>query len=71
MGVNCGANKGEIAVKRKAALKVYPEYRIEDVRKHSTANDAWVVIADGVYNVTKWAPYHPGGERNIVDISGR
>lgn len=51
--------------------KTYPEYDIDAIKLHSSAKDAWVVIGDGVYDVTKWAPHHPGGERNIVDISGR
>lgn len=55
----------------KAKAKTYPEYTMEAVHPHCTAKDAWVVIGDGVYDVTKWAPHHPGGERNIVDISGR
>lgn len=54
-----------------ARAKTYPEYTMEAVHPHCTAKDAWVVIGDGVYDVTKWAPHHPGGERNIVDISGR
>lgn len=54
-----------------AKPKAYPEYTMEAVHPHCTAKDAWVVIGDGVYDVTKWAPHHPGGERNIVDISGR
>lgn len=60
-----------VAVADKAKLKSYPEYTIDTVRLHSSAKDAWVVVGDGVYDVTKWAPRHPGGERNIVDISGR
>lgn len=62
---------GAVAVADKAKRKDYPEYTIDTVRLHSSAKDAWVVVGDGVYNVTKWAPRHPGGERNIVDISGR
>lgn len=54
-----------------AKPKEYPEYTMEAVHPHCTAKDAWVVVGDGVYDVTKWAPHHPGGERNIVDISGR
>eukprot|EP00903_Cladosiphon_okamuranus_P018894 g17377.t1 len=54
-----------------AKPKEYPEYTMGAVHLHCTAKDAWVVIGDGVYDVTKWAPHHPGGERNIVDISGR
>ena len=60
-----------VAVAGKEKLKDYPEYTIDTVRLHSSAQDAWVVVGDGVYDVTKWAPRHPGGERNIVDISGR
>lgn len=56
---------------RKQQAKTYPAYTMDAVHKHCTANDAWVVIGDGVYDVGKWAPHHPGGERNIVDISGR
>lgn len=61
------------AQKAKAAAKAksYPLYTIEDVKPHCTVKDAWVVVGDGIYDVTKWAPHHPGGERNIVDISGR
>lgn len=62
-----GAGKGKGVGKK----RVYPEYRIEDVKLHCSAKDAWVAIGDGVYDVTKWASHHPGGERNIVDISGR
>lgn len=57
--------------KGKSKAKTYPEYTMDGVHSHCTAEDAWVVIGDGVYDVTKWAPHHPGGERNIVDISGR
>lgn len=66
-----GAGKVGNSAAKKRSSKIYPEYRMEDVRLHCSAKDAWVAIGDGVYDVTKWAPHHPGGERNIVDISGR
>lgn len=66
-----GAGAGGEVKKAKRSPKVYQEYRIEDVRLHCSVKDAWVAIGNGVYDVTKWAPHHPGGERNIVDISGR
>lgn len=56
---------------KKGKGKAYPEYTIDAVQSHSTAEDAWVVVGDGVFDVTQWAKRHPGGERNIVDISGR
>ncbi|CAM9338931.1 unnamed protein product [Ectocarpus sp. 12 AP-2014] len=64
------SDEATAAAKRRQA-KTYPEFTMDAVHKHCTANDAWVVIGDGVYDVGKWAPHHPGGERNIVDISGR
>lgn len=36
-------------------------YTIEDVAKHNTKNDAWLVYKGGVYDVTKWIDRHPGG----------
>jgi delta8-fatty-acid desaturase len=33
----------------------------DEVVKHSTQDDAWLVIHDKVYDVTDWAPSHPGG----------
>lgn len=67
----CARRDAAAAGAAEAPAKTYPEYTMKDVHPHCTAKDAWVVIGDGVYDVTKWAPHHPGGERNIVDISGR
>jgi len=42
-------------------------YTAADVMSHHTCNygkgdfDLWLVIVDHVYDVTKWAPHHPGG----------
>ena len=67
-----GARIGSAAAGGKSSkAKTYPEYDIAEVKKHNTAEDAWVVVGKGVYDVTKWAKRHPGGERNIIDISGR
>lgn len=37
-------------------------YSLEDVKKHNKKTDAWLIIKNKVYNVTKWIPYHPGGD---------
>lgn len=34
----------------------------EEVRKHNTRESAWLVIADRVYDITRWGPRHPGGK---------
>lgn len=35
---------------------------MEEVQKHATLDDAWTVIYDKVYNITKFIKTHPGGE---------
>ena len=37
------------------------EYTMEEVRKHKTDNDCWIVWNGGVYDVTNFLPDHPGG----------
>ena len=32
-----------------------------DVAKHDQFDDAWIIVDDGVYNVSEWAYKHPGG----------
>lgn len=42
-----------------------------EVRKHSSENDAWIVVDGKVYDVTKYAPGHPGGPQWILDWAGK
>lgn len=37
-------------------------YTLAEVAKHSKKSDAWIVIHDKVYEITKWIPMHPGGD---------
>jgi len=37
------------------------KYTLEEVKKHNTKNDAWIVINGIVADITKWIPKHPGG----------
>lgn len=43
----------------------------DEVGKHNTLTDGWVVYEDGVYNITTWIPYHPGGEKLLVPLLGK
>ncbi|EKU20235.1 hypothetical protein NGA_0331900 [Nannochloropsis gaditana CCMP526] len=45
-------------------------YRMEEVARHRTSNDAWAVFAGKVYNLTPYLPYHPGGANIIVKAAG-
>jgi L-lactate dehydrogenase (cytochrome) len=43
---------------------------VEELSKHSTVDDAWVVINGTVWDVTKFAPTHPGGSEIITEYLG-
>ena len=47
------------------------EYTLEDVAKHNTENDCWVVLFDKVYDVTKFLAEHPGGKPAIMLYAGK
>lgn len=44
---------------------------MDDVAKHATKEDAWVVINGEAIDVTKWIPIHPGGEAAIMAYMGK
>lgn len=46
-------------------------YTLEEVAKHKTATDVWVVVEGKVLDVTKFLPDHPGGKMAIMAFAGR
>ena len=43
----------------------------EEVKKHNTRTDRWVVIENQVYNVTNWSRKHPGGSAIMGHYAGQ
>lgn len=43
---------------------------VEEITKHSSADDLWLVVDDTVYNVTAFAPEHPGGINILLQYAG-
>ncbi|XP_015248174.1 PREDICTED: fatty acid desaturase 2-like [Cyprinodon variegatus] len=45
-------------------------YTWEEVQKHRSRNDQWLVVNRKVYNISQWARRHPGGSRVIGHYAG-
>lgn len=46
-------------------------WTLNDVAKHNSASDCWVIIDGQVYDVTNFLPEHPGGIQIILKYGGR
>eukprot|EP00411_Alexandrium_monilatum_P099525 CAMPEP_0175799738 /NCGR_PEP_ID=MMETSP0097-20121207/86661_1 /TAXON_ID=311494 /ORGANISM="Alexandrium monilatum, Strain CCMP3105" /LENGTH=634 /DNA_ID=CAMNT_0017111015 /DNA_START=1 /DNA_END=1905 /DNA_ORIENTATION=+ len=46
-------------------------YTKEEVAKHTTKSDCWVILNDKVLNVTNFLSQHPGGELAILTFAGK
>jgi len=46
-------------------------YTLEEVAKHTTKTDCWVVVNGEVLNVTSFLSEHPGGELAILTFAGK
>lgn len=44
---------------------------VEDVRRHSSADDCWTVLEGRVYNITPYLSFHPGGVDMLLQGAGR
>ncbi|KAM9301896.1 acyl-CoA 6-desaturase [Gastrophryne carolinensis] len=53
-----------------SCVKSEPHYTWEEIQKHNTKNDKWLVIDRKVYNISDWVKRHPGGLRVIGHFAG-
>ncbi|EER10021.1 succinate dehydrogenase, putative, partial [Perkinsus marinus ATCC 50983] len=53
------------------AAPVVHGYTKEEVAKHTTESDCWVIINGQVLNVTNFLPEHPGGKLAIMTFAGK
>lgn len=47
------------------------EYTMEEVAKHNTKDDLWVVVKGVVMDLSNWLDEHPGGPQAIMNFMGR
>ena len=43
----------------------------EELAKHSTPENAWLLIGKTVYDVSKFNAMHPGGSKIMTDMAGK
>jgi len=41
---------------------------VANITKHATAEDCWILINGKVYDLTKFAPNHPGGPDSTASM---
>ncbi|KAF2998400.1 hypothetical protein E8E14_003771 [Neopestalotiopsis sp. 37M] len=44
---------------------------VDEITKHSSIDDLWLVVDGAVYDVTAFAPDHPGGVNILLQYAGR
>ena len=44
---------------------------LQEISKHNTAADCWMIISNKVYNLTSFLPVHPGGMGLILPYCGK
>lgn len=63
--VSNGAANGKVTNGR-----TYRVYEVEEVEKHATIDDCWVIHQNNVYDVTGFLDTHPGGGDLILSYAG-
>ncbi|KAI5477479.1 hypothetical protein MNV49_006325 [Pseudohyphozyma bogoriensis] len=56
---------------KKSEKKEMKEYTLEEVGKHTTKEDCWVVVNGQILDVTNFLPDHPGGPKAILLYAGK
>merc|ERR1719324_939403 len=71
-----GGGGGKVAAKKEGGGAAKKEgggggYTAEEVAKHVTNTDCWVILRGEVLDVTKFLKEHPGGELAIMTFAGK
>lgn len=62
------ASSRDLALRGGAPLRKIP---MEEIRRHNSVHDGWIVLGGKVYFVSPYLAYHPGGETILKKVLGR
>jgi len=62
---------GVSSLQAQQALELSSSITMDQVQQHNTPEDCWVIYFNEVYDVTKYAPYHPGGQEFVLNECGK
>ncbi|RKF83286.1 Fumarate reductase [Golovinomyces cichoracearum] len=67
------SDPGKVSKHAKPSKFEIPEtqYSMEEVAKHNTRDDLWVVVKGVVMDVSNWLDEHPGGPQAIMNFMGK
>lgn len=46
-------------------------YSLAEISAHNTNKSTWLVIHNGIYDVTEFLNEHPGGEEVLLEVAGK
>lgn len=46
-------------------------FTLDEVAKHNSKDDCWLLVRNNVYNVTSYIDKHPGGSKKIIPFCGK
>ena len=58
------------AAPQAAAAPALAYYSWDEIKKHKSLDDIWVVISGDVYDITTFLPDHPGGKNAPMLFAG-
>ena len=46
-------------------------YTLDEVKCHKSKDDCWIIVKDGIYDLTEFLSIHPGESGIIMSVAGQ